>query len=187
MLTTRAQRTPQVLRLLADDLRWQIVRALSLSDYNVQELIRKLKRPPNLVSYHLRQLREAKLVREHRSTADGRDIYYSLDLEKLRQAYLASGATIHPVLGQVEAEGQSVKGKGKPTRVLFLCTHNSARSQMGEALARKLGKARIEAFSAGTEVTRVHPNAIREMAEFEIDISGARSKLLTEFVGQKFD
>lgn len=73
------------------------------------------------------------------------------------------------------------------TRVLFLCTHNSARSQIAEALLRHIGGERFEVVSAGTEATRVHPLAIRAMAESGIDISNARSKLLDEFLDRRFD
>jgi arsenate reductase (thioredoxin) len=73
------------------------------------------------------------------------------------------------------------------TSVLFLCTHNSARSQMAEGILRHLGGDRVEAASAGTEVTRVHPLALREMAERGIDIRGQRSKHLNELLGERFD
>ena len=63
-------------------------------------------------------------------------------------------------------------------RVLFLCTHNSARSQMAEGLLRSLGGDQFEAFSAGTEPTHVRPLAIRAMQELGIDISGQASKTL---------
>ncbi|MDB5081625.1 MAG: Protein-tyrosine phosphatase, low molecular weight [Chloroflexi bacterium] len=72
-------------------------------------------------------------------------------------------------------------------RVLFLCTHNSARSQMAEGLLRELGKGKFEAFSAGTEATHVRPLAIEAMQELGIDISGQRSKVLTEYLNQPFD
>jgi len=72
-----------------------------------------------------------------------------------------------------------------PIRVLFVCTHNSARSQMAEAL---LGRNEaFEAFSAGTEATRVNPYAIRALAELGLDWSAARSKSVTEFLDQRFD
>jgi arsenate reductase len=71
--------------------------------------------------------------------------------------------------------------------VLFLCTHNSARSQMAEGLLRALGGERFEVFSAGTEATLVRPLAIRAMAEIGIDISGQRSKTLERFLDQRFD
>jgi arsenate reductase len=72
-------------------------------------------------------------------------------------------------------------------RVLFLCTHNSARSQMAEGLLREMGKAQFEVFSAGTEATQVRPLAIEAMQELGIDISDQRSKVLTEYLHQPFD
>lgn len=72
-------------------------------------------------------------------------------------------------------------------RVLFLCTHNSARSQMAEGLLRFLGGDAFEAFSAGTEATFVRPLAIRAMSELGIDISGQQSKTLERYVREPFD
>ncbi len=72
-------------------------------------------------------------------------------------------------------------------RVLFLCTHNSARSQMAEGLLRSMGQGRFEAFSAGTEATLVRPLAIRAMDEIGIDIRNQYSKVLTEYLSQPFD
>ena len=74
-----------------------------------------------------------------------------------------------------------------PIRVLFVCTHNSARSQIAEALLRDYGGADFEVFSAGTEVTQVNPFAIRVLSDLGIDTSGARSKSITEFLDQRFD
>jgi arsenate reductase len=73
------------------------------------------------------------------------------------------------------------------TRVLFLCTHNSARSQMAEGLLRHLAGDRFEAHSAGTEATHVRPLAIRAMAEIGVDISGQESKTLARYVKEPFD
>jgi arsenate reductase len=72
-------------------------------------------------------------------------------------------------------------------RVLFLCTHNSSRSQMAEGLLREDAGDRFEAFSAGTEVTRVHPLAIEAMREIGIDVASQRSKHVDELAGQPFD
>src|SRR5215471_6355700 len=72
-------------------------------------------------------------------------------------------------------------------RVLFLCTHNSARSQMAEGLLRELGGDRFEPFSAGTEATHVRPLAVRAMAELGIDISGHESKTQERYLNQPFD
>jgi arsenate reductase (thioredoxin) len=73
------------------------------------------------------------------------------------------------------------------TRVLFLCTGNSCRSQMAEGLARYLGNGQVEAFSAGTQPKGIHPLAIAVMKEVRIDISGQGSKSLAVFQGQQFD
>jgi len=73
------------------------------------------------------------------------------------------------------------------TKVLFLCTHNSARSQMAEGYLRAKYGDRYEAFSAGTAKTWVHPVAIAVMREIGIDISGHQSKLVDEFDGKPID
>jgi arsenate reductase len=74
-----------------------------------------------------------------------------------------------------------------PPRVLFLCTHNSARSQMAEGLLRHLSGGQVEAHSAGTAATTVRPLAVRAMAELGIDVSGQTSKTLERYLGEPFD
>jgi arsenate reductase (thioredoxin) len=75
----------------------------------------------------------------------------------------------------------------KKARVLFLCTHNSARSQMAEGLLRQLAGNRFEAHSAGTEATHVRPLAVRAMDEVGVDISGQESKTLERYLREPFD
>jgi arsenate reductase len=75
----------------------------------------------------------------------------------------------------------------RPIRVLFLCTGNSARSQMAEALLRSLGGADFEVFSAGTDPKGLNPLAAEVMREIDIDISRHESKSLDRFLGQPFD
>ena len=72
-------------------------------------------------------------------------------------------------------------------KVLFICTHNSARSQMAEGILRTLYGDRYEAYSAGTQPTKVNPYAIKVMSEIGIDISNHRSKSAEEFRGKEFD
>ena len=79
------------------------------------------------------------------------------------------------------------QGAEAPLRVLFLCTHNSARSQMAEGLLRHLAGDRFEVMSAGTESTFVRPEAIAAMEEIGVDISGQESKTLDVYVDQSFD
>jgi arsenate reductase len=71
--------------------------------------------------------------------------------------------------------------------ILFICVHNSARSQMAEGLVNAFYADRFEAVSGGTKATRVYPAAIKAMAEIGIDISGHRSKSIDEFEGRRFD
>jgi arsenate reductase len=75
----------------------------------------------------------------------------------------------------------------RPIRVLFVCTHNSARSQMAEGMVRAWGADRFEAHSAGAEATRVRPEAIEVMHEIGIDIGDHRSKTIAPFLGESFD
>ena len=82
------------------------------------------------------------------------------------------------------AQGGERNGKA---RALFVCTHNSARSQMAEGLLRHLAGDRFEAFSAGTEATRVRPEAVSAMNDLGIDISGQESKTLVRYLGEPFD
>jgi len=178
------------LKLLADDTRWRILETLSRSDYTVQELVTIVEKSDNLVSYHLGRLREYHLVTERRGDADGRDVYYSLNIEHLQDLYLSAGRALHPALcvsPEVAAESPATMPDPSPVRVLFLCTHNSARSQMAEALLRNLGKGKIEVYSAGTEPSPIRPEAVWAMAKLNIDISAQSSKHLSEFLGQSFD
>jgi arsenate reductase (thioredoxin) len=72
-------------------------------------------------------------------------------------------------------------------KALFLCTHNSCRSQMAEGIVNHFLGERLAAFSAGTEATSVNPRAKAVLKEIGIDISGHRSKTLDEFAGESFD
>lgn len=72
-------------------------------------------------------------------------------------------------------------------KILFICTHNSARSQMAEGFVNSLLSAKFKAYSAGTEPREVNPYAIKVMKEVGIDISKQRAKSIYEFKGEKFD
>lgn len=72
-------------------------------------------------------------------------------------------------------------------KVLFICTHNSARSQIAEGILRSLYGDRYEAYSAGTQPTEVNPNAAKVMAEIGIDISGQEAKSVQKYLGEEFD
>ena len=76
---------------------------------------------------------------------------------------------------------------GRRTRVLFLCTGNSARSQMAEALLRRMSAGAVDAFSAGSRPKPLHPSAVRVMRARGIDISGGRPKHLDTFARRRVD
>lgn len=77
---------------------------------------------------------------------------------------------------------------GRPPRILFLCTGNSCRSQMAEALLREMFGGRYEPYSAGTRPTEgVHPWAVASMREIDIDISGGRAKSIGDLAEKSFD
>jgi len=140
--------------------------------------------PQNLVSYHLRKLRSGGLVTARRSSADGRDTYYSLELARCAALLTETGASLHPGL-RLSPPPESTKDI-TDARVLFLCTGNSARSQMAEALLAQRAP-RIEVFSAGSHPKQLHPNAVAVMRDYGIDLSGRRAKHVNEFAGQRFD
>jgi DNA-binding transcriptional ArsR family regulator len=128
MTTVAFSQPSSFLKLLSHELRWQLVEALARSDRRVQELVQLVGEPTNLVSYHLRQLRSQALVTERRSAADGRDVYYSLDLDRMKHLYLATGESLHPGFTDRPATlaQEGAVGVARRVRVLFLCTHNSA-------------------------------------------------------------
>jgi len=180
---------PPFLKLLAHDIRWNILVLLAHSDYRVHELVNFIEQPQNLVSYHLKQLREHNLVSERRSAADSRDVYYSLNFATLQTLYFAAADALHPALSSSETTLQETISllPQKPKRVLFLCTENSARSQMAEALLRHLSSGRVEAYSAGSQPAPVHPYALRVLTHLGVETSHLRPKHIDEFQGQKFD
>src|ERR1051326_7198657 len=189
-MQTREQPAPAVLKLLAHDLRWTLLQRLTQSDYRVTELVAQVQQPLNLVSYHLRQLRQAGLVHERRSSADERSFYYSLDLQRLHRLYLEASSGLHPSLGETIPPGSRTHWHfdGPPPRLLFLCTSNSARSQMAEALVDHLSQGQVQAYSAGSHPAQaVNPLAVRTLAPWGIQMSQSVPKSLELFVGQPFD
>lgn len=158
----------ETLKLLADDTRWKLVQALRHSDRQANELAAVCQLPNNLVSYHLGLLRQAGLVQTHRSDADARVLYYGLELTALDRAYHQIGAAL--LLPEAAITPAS------PATIVFLCTHNSARSQMAEGWLRHLSRGTLVARSAGVTPTTLHPLAVQAMAEVGIDIGYQRSK-----------
>ena len=180
---------PSFLRLAGHPVRWRLLGELARSDLRVGELCGRIELPQSLVSYHLGLLRSAQLVSSRRSAADGRDSYYTLNLGRCGELLADAAAALHPLLrstGSADPPRRSRPRRGR-VRVLFLCTGNSARSQIAEALTEELGAGTIEAYSAGSHPKPLHPNAVRVMRERGIDIGGRRSKHLSEFIGRRLD
>jgi protein-tyrosine-phosphatase/DNA-binding transcriptional ArsR family regulator len=178
---------PRFLRLAGHPLRWRLLSELARSDRRVGELCELAGQRQSLVSYHLRQLRDGGVVSARRSLADGRDTYYVLDLARCGELLLSAGASLHPGLASAVAVAPGGSRATARARVLFLCTGNSARSQMAETLAEQVSAGAVCAASAGSRPKPLHPNAVRVMRRRGIDLAGRRSKHLTEFTSQHFD
>ncbi|HEX2774693.1 MAG TPA: MarR family transcriptional regulator [Micromonosporaceae bacterium] len=182
---------PAFVRLAGHPLRWRLLTELAHSDLRVRELVTLLGQPQNLVSYHLRLLREGGLVTATRSSFDGRDSYYHLDLDRCAQALSGTGAALHPALHLDRATpAPSVHpGRLPHLTVLFVCTGNSARSPIAEALLHRRTAGHVEAISAGSRPkSRLHPNTVRVLRDhFGIDIAAQRPRHLDTLTGRRFD
>jgi protein-tyrosine-phosphatase/DNA-binding transcriptional ArsR family regulator len=170
---------PIFLRVAGHPVRWRLLTELAAGDRQVHELTALLGQRQSLVSYHLGRLRKADLVRTRRSSADGRDTYYRLDLSRCGELLAAAGGALHPGL-RLTAPAAAVPA---PARVLFLCTGNSSRSQMAEALLRRRAGDTVTARSAGSRPKPVHPLAVAALPE----LGAARPKHYDEFLGERFD
>jgi ArsR family transcriptional regulator, arsenate/arsenite/antimonite-responsive transcriptional repressor / arsenate reductase (thioredoxin) len=185
-VATSSGTVPAFVRLAAHPLRWQLLTELAGCDYRVRELVTRVGEPQNLVSYHLRLLRDGGLVTATRSSFDGRDSYYHLDLDRCAQALADAGAALHPALRpEPAARTTPLPGLG----MLFVCTGNSARSPVAEALLRHRTDGRVEVTSAGTRPRPAHhPDAVRVLRDqFGIDISGQRPRHVSTLTGRRFD
>jgi protein-tyrosine-phosphatase/DNA-binding transcriptional ArsR family regulator len=182
-MAVSGQAPPAFVRLAAHPLRWQLLTALAGGDLRVRELVALVDQPQNLVSYHLRLLRDGGLVTATRSTFDGRDTYYHLDLDRCAGALTATGAALHPAL----------RGEPAPVprgmTVLFVCTGNSARSPIAEALLRHHTAGRVQVTSSGTRPKpELRPDTGRVLREtFGIDITGQRPRHLDAVAHTRFD
>jgi protein-tyrosine-phosphatase/DNA-binding transcriptional ArsR family regulator len=176
---------PTLFRLAGHSVRWALLCALARGDHRVRELTASVGLPQNLVSYHLGRLRAAGVVASRRSSADGRDAYYRLDLDRCRELLNEAGVALHP--GLAAGPDVSVRTGLPRRRVLFLCTGNSARSQMAEALIEQLSGGAVDAASAGSRPKPLHPSAVRVMAARGVDISARSSKHLDTFRQARFD
>jgi len=180
----------EFLQLAGHPLRWQLLDELAKSDRAVHELTGLVGEAQNLVSYHLGKLRDAGLVTTRRSSADGRDAYYTADLARISASLHATADSLHPGLVRTRPPTHAHTREDRPNaaRILFLCTGNSARSQMAEALAIERSGGAVHACSAGSHPKPLHPNAVRVMREEHgIDLTDRVSKHMSVFADQRFD
>jgi ArsR family transcriptional regulator, arsenate/arsenite/antimonite-responsive transcriptional repressor / arsenate reductase (thioredoxin) len=189
-MASSSQAAPAFVRLAVHPLRWRLLTALAECDYRVRELVTLVGEPQNLVSYHLRLLRDGGLVTATRSSFDGRDSYYRLDLDRCAQALAGTGAALHPAL-RLDPTPPPRPAAGGPRRpaVLFVCTGNSARSPIAEALLRHRADGQVEVASAGSRPkAHLHPNAVRVLRDgFSIDISGQQPRHQETLTGHRLD
>ena len=182
---------PEFVRLVAQPLRWTLLTTLADSDYRVRELVARVGQPQNLVSYHLRLLRVGGLVTATRSSFDGRDSYYHLDLDRCAEALAATGAALHPSLREGGAPPITTHARPRSRRiaVLFVCTGNSARSPIAEALLRHRTAGRVRVASAGIRPKAdLHPDAVRILGgQYGIDVTGQRPRHLDTVAARRFD
>jgi protein-tyrosine-phosphatase/DNA-binding transcriptional ArsR family regulator len=173
---------PLLMRMAAHPLRWALMTELASSDRRVRELVAEVGERQNLVSYHLGLLRSAGLVVARRSSFDGRDSYYHLDLARCRAAFGDAATALHPALAP------AYRGWPRDSSVLFLCTGNSARSPIAETLLRhRIGG--IEVASAGSHpAPRLHPNTLRVLREdYGIDLEPRQPQSWDAVAGRRFD
>jgi len=183
MVTSSVSAPPSFVQLAGHPLRWRLLGELARSDRRVRELVSLVGQPQNLISYHLGRLRAGRLVAARRSTFDARDAYYHLDLANCADALAAAGLALHPGLRLAPvAAAAPVDG----CRVLFLCTGNSARSPVAEALVRKRA-GRVEVASAGSHPKPLHPNTVRVLRTYGIELAGRPPQHVSGYDGQRFD
>ena len=180
---------PAFVMLAAHPLRWQLLAELATGDLRVRDLVSLVDQPQNLVSYHLRLLRNGGLVGAGRSSFDGRDSYYHLDLDRCAKALSVAGGRLHPALALEAPPASALVLDQPPPAVLFACTGNSARSPIAEALLRHHTAGRVEVASAGSHPRpHIHPTAVRVLRdEYGIDIAGQHPRHLDTLTDRRFD
>ncbi len=188
---------PEFLRLAAHPLRWRLLSALAAGDARVRELMAGTGESQNLVSYHLGLLRRGGLVTTRRSTHDARDTYYHLDLTRCAGALAEIAAALHPALVSVPGDDarQSVPpaASGHPLArtpaVLFVCTGNSSRSLIAEALLRHRSGGAVDVTSAGTHPRReIHPLTLAVLRkDYGLDLGPRDPRAIQAVADRTFD
>ncbi|HET7352311.1 MAG TPA: ArsR family transcriptional regulator [Marmoricola sp.] len=183
----RTSAPPEFLRLAGHPLRWRLMSALADSDLRVRELAELVDEPQNLVSYHLRLLRSGGVVTASRSSFDGRDSYYRLDLDRCAAGLAAVGRHLHPSVSTQPLDSRPPASRGPA--VLFVCTGNSVRSPMAEALLRHHTGGRLVVGSAGVAPrARFDPEAVRVLQRrLGVDLRSMHPRHITAVEPHRFD
>ncbi|WFE47493.1 ArsR family transcriptional regulator [Verrucosispora sp. WMMD1129] len=188
-MASSGRTTPSFLHLAAHPLRWQLLTELATGDLRVRELVALVGEPQNLVSYHLRLLRDGGLVSASRSSFDGRDSYYHLDLDSCALALAEAGRALHPALLATTTPPPVDRRRSRKLSVLFVCTGNSARSPIAEALLLRRSGGEVRVVSAGTRPrSGLHPHAVRVLRDsFGVDVAGQRPRHLDTVARRRYD
>jgi ArsR family transcriptional regulator, arsenate/arsenite/antimonite-responsive transcriptional repressor / arsenate reductase (thioredoxin) len=166
-----------LLKLLAHDLRWAVVKSLATTDMRVGEIVAGVQQPTNLVSYHLKKLRDGNVVNAHRSNADARDVYYTLDFDRVREALKLVGKSV-----SLFSQGLPAN---LPVRIVFVCTDGSLRSRMAAAIAYKLNEQLegnyIESYIGGLTLAPLHPETAHILRQLNLDVHHTPLRHIDEF------
>jgi arsenate reductase len=178
--------------VLAQETRLRLVRALAArgaSGMSAGEVGTLLKVPPSTLSFHLKALEQVELVRV---TRRGRQIIYAVRFITLRELLnfltetcCAGRPELCGDLARLLPEDIEMEMPMEPAfNVLFICTHNSARSIMAEAILDRIGRGKFNAYSAGSQpASAPMPEVIERLAQLGHDVSRLRSKPWAEFTG----
>lgn len=186
-----SQTAIRVMKALGDPTRLRLFYLLTVCPMAVGDLVATLGLSQALVSHHLATLKAARLVIDHRAADDARSIIYMIDTPSLTRLRHELSWLMDPIKLYDPRQDEDIPRrpfvKTGPIRVLFLCTGNSARSQIAEAWLRKHGEGLFEAYSAGVHPKGLNPLTVKIMQESGIDVSHHLSKSVDEFRGQSFD
>jgi ArsR family transcriptional regulator, arsenate/arsenite/antimonite-responsive transcriptional repressor / arsenate reductase (thioredoxin) len=189
MINQNLETTISALRNFSEPNRLAIISLLSTGPMLVGDICNASGLPLTLVSQHLRVLRESGMVRAERDGKDARAVWYSLNPQRIKEIQKALSMVFDMtkiVDRRIPEAKQGLNFKGEKFSVLFLCSGNSARSQMSEALLQHYGKGLIEGRSAGTHPRKVHPLTVKVLEEIGLDTTGLKTKHYSVFSRESF-
>ena len=181
------------LRLLADESRQAIVRLLALSDRRAGEIGALIRLPPNAVSYHLKQLRAIGLLRDRRSSADARDMYYQLDIGRLHALYAAAGDALYPgiaastQLAQPTSNQTRHPGFRNPCVSSFSAPITARARKWRRQFCARWAATRWRRSALGAYPPRCIPRRLRRCGRSGLTRQGSTAKSMEQFIGEPLD